>query len=273
MGPDYSEDRSRLDTMGPHHENFEDITVGESWWRKALGKTSWRNAEDERNEQGNCWQLGEHRVTIAESPKNTRLCYCVTVNSYKATVCVSLLLLIAACSDDSHPSADLGSDTSTDIIDVDIGTDRDAPIDIADTPGEPESDEPDIDPTLDSDGDGITDVVELELGTDPSNPDSDQDGVNDGTEIEDETDPLDPSSASVWLPNVLTDHPRLFFTADDVTTLLERAALDDGPYATLYARLRSRANREPPVNDGEEFDKRKARERSAGQSKAAGRNN
>ena len=62
---------------------------------------------------------------------------------------------------DDGPS-DSDGDGLTDAVEVELGTDPNAP---------------------DSDGDGLTDAVEVELGTDPNAPDSDGDGIDDGAEV------------------------------------------------------------------------------------------
>jgi hypothetical protein len=102
-----------------------------------------------------------------------------------------------------------------------------------------------IDPFLDSDGDGLPDVKEIEIGTDPENPDTDSDGIMDGKEIEDGTDPADPSSAKEWHPE-LTEHPRLFFTADDIPELALRTEAVSGPWSVLFKRIKSIADQNLP---------------------------
>ena len=171
---------------------------------------------------------------------------------------LATLLITTACGEDSGPpdepnpdtgGTDISGDPIADVLDEEQRPDL--PFDIPDTNG---FDGRDIVPIIDSDGDGLTDYSEGVIGTDPLDPDTDKDGVDDGTEIEEGTDPTDPSSASAWLPDVLTDHPRLYFSADDIPTLQTRAALEEGPHRTLYDRLRAVAIREPPTNDGEVFD-------------------
>lgn len=180
------------------------------------------------------------------------------MSGIRLSLLVSLSLTLAGCGDVSQPQ----SDGAADVVDADVaeaGADVEADsgpgVDSAlDVTSELQPDEPDIDLTLDTDQDGLPDHIEEGLGTDPRDPDSDRDGVSDGDEVNEDTDPLDPSSASAWLPDLLTDHPRLYFSADDLPSLRERAALREGPHAVLYARLRSIAQREPPTNEGPLFD-------------------
>ena len=61
----------------------------------------------------------------------------------------------------------------------------------------------------------------------------------------------DPTDVSSWEPEGLGEHPRLFFSRDDLPALRERAALTEGPHARLYAALSSYALRELATNDGE----------------------
>ena len=60
----------------------------------------------------------------------------------------------------------------------------------------------------------------------------------------------DPTDVAAWEPEGLGPNPRLFFSAEDLPALRERAAAIEGPHAALYATLRNYAAQEHAANDG-----------------------
>lgn len=101
-----------------------------------------------------------------------------------------------------------------------------------------------VDFTLDSDNDGLPDWHEALIGSDPLSPDTDRDGVSDGTEVLEGTDPVNPASAKAWHPE-WTEHPRLFFSPNEIDLLRAKAGTKSGPLAVLLARIMSSAEKLP----------------------------
>ncbi|MFT7580685.1 MAG: hypothetical protein ACI9MR_002358 [Myxococcota bacterium] len=90
---------------------------------------------------------------------------------------------------------------------------------------------------------GDTTVADTTPMLDP-NGDTDKDGIFDLVEVEDGTDPFDPRSARAWHPEIV-GHPRLYLGPGDITTVAARIG-QEGPHATVWARITGKANQTPP---------------------------